>query len=161
MIKSAMFISLFSLFLSCNVPNDEKNIPTNKLEVITSLSEVDDSTTKKIDIKAKPVEKVLLIARGSEPGWYAEFSAKHLRLLINNGTDSLHLDHDFSDIVSDKQYKKTIIEASSSNGNASSLSLVIQIDLKPCSEMSGVTKEKSISLRYNNQNFKGCAGSYP
>ncbi len=152
--------SVVSLFVlqSCSIPDDGNlpageagNIPTSKLEALTSLGEIKDSTKKEVvAIKAVP-SKPILIARGSEPGWYAEFSANHLRLLINDGTDSLLLNHDFSDLVTNKPYKKTIVE--------NSISLVIQIDVKPCNEMSGEKKEKSISLRYNNQNFKGCAGS--
>ncbi len=150
------FFILFFVLLSCNIPEDEKTIPTNKLEALISLGEVD--STKK-EPETKPHGKILLIARGSEPGWYAEFSSTHLRLLINNGTDSLHLDNDFSNVVSDSVYKKTIIEASSTNGKGASMSLVIKIDVKPCIEMSGEKRDKSITLRYNNQNFKGCATS--
>ena len=62
-------------------------------------------------------------------------------------------------IVTDKTFKKTIAQSMIENGKQSSISLVIQIDVKPCTEMSGAVKEKRISIRYNNQNFKGCAGA--
>ena len=89
--KAGIFFALVSLLVSCDIPDDGKNIPTSKLEMLTSLGDIDTvkkETQEKI-IPAKPI----LIARGSEPGWYAEFSANHLRLLINDGTDSLHLNY--------------------------------------------------------------------
>jgi hypothetical protein len=160
--QNSLTLTVLIIFLSsCNIPEDGKNVATSKYDAITALSEIDDSA--KTEVKAgpntKPIGKPLLIAKGSEAGWYAEFFAGHLRLLINNGTDSLHLNYDFSNIVSDKPYKKTIIEATADNGNSSALSLVIQIDPKPCMEINGTKLEKTISLRYNNQNLKGCAGS--
>lgn len=154
------YIILFVLISSCNIPDDGKSVITNKYDAITALSEIDDSA--KVEVKTenvKPVNEPILIARGSEPGWYAEFSTNHLRLLINNGTDSLHLNHDFSNILSDKNYKKTIVETTTDNAKSGGLTLFIQIEEKPCTEMSGEKKAKTISIRYNNQNFKGCADS--
>ncbi len=155
MLRFAIFIVTLLFLVSCSSTNEDKNTAKNKFAVEISVTK--DSV--KVGVKPKSKHKLLLIARGSEPGWYAEFFTDHLRLLINNGTDSLHLDEDFSDITSKEEYKKTIIQANSSNDNTGSLSVVIKIEPKQCTEANGDIKEKSISLRYNNQNFKGCAHS--
>lgn len=161
----ACFI-LLGIFTSCNVPKDgnEENIPTSKLEVLTSLGDEDSIIEKQdtivaVDLtnsKTAKVAKPLLIARGSEPGWYAEFFSDHLRLLVDYGKDSLILEKDFSGINNDKTYSVTIVE--NTNENKKNKSLTISVTDKPCTEEgSGEKREKSISIKYNNKTYKGCA----
>lgn len=155
------------LLCSCDSKlNPEDNIPTSKTELITSLDEVDDTTkaVKQEGIKTDtivaneaentPTTKPLLIARGSEPGWYAEFFKNKLRLLVNYGKDSITIENNFEDITANKNYKCTINQT---NKNAK-ISLVITIDLKPCTEeASGETRERTILINYNAKTYKGCA----
>jgi uncharacterized membrane protein len=160
--------------VSCNVPKDgnEETIPTNKLEALTNLEKEE---TKKEDT-AKIVEKVveektdvenknlrvaktnkpLLIARGSEPGWYAEFFADHLRMLIDNGTDSVIVERDFSGINSDPMYNTPI--SKSANGSRERLAFTVSISNKKCiEEASGEKREKEITILYRSKQYKGCA----
>ena len=155
------------LLFSCDSKlNPEDNIPTSKTELITSLVEVDDTTkaVKQEEIKTNtivaneaentPTIKPLLIARGSEPGWYAEFFKNKLRLLVNYGKDSITIENNFEDITANKNYKFTINQT---NKNTK-ISLVITIDLKSCTEeASGETRERTILIVYNSKTYKGCA----
>ena len=155
--KLAACFALAGIFVSCNIPEkgNEENIPTSKLEVLTSLgnedtlkgkeekTEVTDNANSRMAENLKP----LLIARGSEPGWYAEFFANHLRLLVDYGKDSLILENDFSGINNDKTFNAVVENK-----------LNISIANTPCTEeASGEKREKSISIKYKNKTYKGCA----
>jgi len=152
---------LVGMFVSCDLPKDGEDIPTSKLEVLTSLG--DEDTVKNIEetqvettdvARISKDQKPLVIARGSEPGWYAEFFADHLRLLVDYGKDSLILEKDFSAINNDKTYSATIAE----NIENKNIALSISLTDKPCTEeASGEKREKSISIKYNNKTYKGCA----
>lgn len=156
---------LVGMFVSCDVPKDSEDVPTSKLEVLTSLG--DDDTVKSIEetkvetddvARVSKNQKPLLIARGSEPGWYAEFFADHLRLLVDYGADSLIYEKDFSAINNDKTYSAAIVEKSTVNNNNKNIALSITLTDKPCTEEgSGEKREKSISIKYNNKTYKGCA----
>ncbi len=152
---------LVGMFVSCDLPKDGEDIPTSKLEVLTSLGDEDTvKTVEETQVETTDVarlskdQKPLVIARGSEPGWYAEFFADHLRLLVDYGKDSLILEKDFSTINNDKTYSATIAE----NIENKNIALSISLTDKPCTEeASGEKREKSISIKYNNKTYKGCA----
>ena len=152
---------LVGMFVSCDLPKDGEDIPTSKLEVLTSLGDEDTvKTVEETQVETTDVarlskdQKPLVIARGSEPGWYAEFFADHLRLLVDYGKDSLILEKDFSAINNDKTYSATIAE----NIENKNIALSISLTDKPCTEeASGEKREKSISVKYNNKTYKGCA----
>ena len=170
--KAKLFIAaLFFSLISCNESKKEDNIATSKVELLTSLEENEEDTARKVtEAKADADEHVtsapsgargksqpLLVARGSEPGWYAEFHADYAVLLLDYGKDSLKIDHDFSNINKDKTYTSNIVNVTNDNGKKSSLSLQINIENKSCTEMSGEKRDKTITLRYNNKEYKGCA----
>jgi len=152
---------LVGMFVSCDLPKDGEDVPTSKLEVLTSLG--DEDTVKNVEetkvetadvARVSKNQKPLVIARGSEPGWYAEFFADHLRLLVDYGKDSLILEKDFSAINNDKTYSATIAESIENKNIALSISLTD----KPCTEeASGEKREKSISIKYKGKSYKGCA----
>jgi len=151
-----LFALIFTAF-SCNTKiNEEDNIPTSKTELLTTLSEIDDTVKSETDVKTETVSteislaaKPLLIARGSEPGWYAEFFKDHLRLLLNYGKDSVFVENDFTNIIKEETYNVSFTKVSP---------LSIIIDMKPCTEeASGDKKERTISLKYKGNTYKGCA----
>ncbi|MEI8137521.1 MAG: hypothetical protein WCH21_09390 [Bacteroidota bacterium] len=68
-------------------------------------------------------------------------------MLVDYGKDSLILEKDFSGINRDKTFK-TVIENK----------LNISILNAPCiEEESGEKRKKSISIKYKNKTYKGCA----
>lgn len=167
-IKSIVILLFLSSLVACNPPKEEDNIPTSKVEVLTSLEETAEDTTKtekaveKNNITQNPeVRRVaplpLLTARGSEPGWYAEFFTDHALLVLDYGKDTIKIEHDFSNIIKDKTYTAKIASVTNDNGKKSSFGFVVNIDSKPCTEMSGEKREKSITLKYNSKEYKGCA----
>ncbi|MBL7909724.1 MAG: hypothetical protein JNJ41_01560 [Bacteroidia bacterium] len=134
-------------FMSCNIRNEETVEVPQLRKTDSAIVTIPDTSQIAEVTRISKTAKPLLIARGSEPGWYAEFFADHLRLLIENGTDSLILENDFSGADNDS-YSKTIPE------NA----LSISVNDKPCTEeTSGEKRERSISIKYNKKTYKGCA----
>ncbi|MDP3557520.1 MAG: hypothetical protein Q8T03_09110 [Bacteroidota bacterium] len=68
------------------------------------------------------------------------------------------LEKDFSGINNDKTYSTVIVEKSTENKTHTNISLSISLTDKPCTEEgSGEKREKSISIKYNNKTYKGCA----
>lgn len=155
--------ALFCTFFSCNNIKEEDNIPTSKLEILTSLGEIEeeDSTEKQETetVTSKNASAPLMTARGSEPGWYAEFFSDHAKLVLDYGKDTVNVKYDFTNINKDKTYSAKIANVSVDHGKTTSQALVVNIESKPCTEASGETKEKTITLKYNSKEYKGCAES--
>lgn len=159
--KPTFFIlAALIVFASCNEIKEEDNIPTSKLEALTSLEESEDSSKTNSESSLKKIDTIhpILIARGNEPGWYAEFFNNRVKLLLNYGKDSLSLQHNFSSVATDSSYH-AIVSKITFDGNASkSVKLTVSLNSKPCAEDgSGEKREKSITLIYNGQTLKGCA----
>ena len=160
-----LFALIFTAF-SCNTKiNEEDNIPTSKTELLTTLSEIDDTVKSETDVKTETVSteislaaKPLLIARGSEPGWYAEFFKDHLRLLLDYGKDSVLVEANFSDVVKAKSFKSSYTKATAGKGKTKAIALAIVIDIKSCTEeASGDKRERTITMKFNGKTYKGCA----
>jgi len=141
------------VIVSCNIKNEEAGeasvavISGTPLDPDTINSAEKDTLPNNSNLRTIKKTTLLLVARGSEPGWYAEFFADHLRLLIDNGTDSLILQKDFNGVDNDS-YDITIPESS----------LSVSVNDKPCTEdASGEKRERSISIKYKNKTYKGCA----
>ncbi len=155
----AYFILLF-IFISCNIKNEGALEAPVIVVSADSLNKdtrtVSRADTLSSDSRLSKKTKLLLIARGSEPGWYAEFFEDHLRLLIDNGTDSLTMENDFSNIDQKNSYGVTLLK----NALKGAFKLDIKIENKACSEeASGEKREKSITIKYNGKTYKGCATS--
>ncbi len=167
--KIGFLISVIFL-AGCNAEIKNDSIPTSKIEALTNLGEL-DSTEKTSDaVITKTVEstqtntaknitnariaaKLLLIARGTEPGWYAEFYSNKGKILLDYGKDSLMVDCDFEKIT-EKEFSKTIA-IQQNNGTAN---LTINIKNKKCIEAgSGDEKDRQIELKVGNKIYKGCA----
>lgn len=157
------FILAF-FFASCNIKNEE---PVEAPLVVAPEGSVNTDTgivpakdTLSYDQGLRKTAKLLLIARGSEPGWYAEFFEDHLRLLIDNGTDSLKFEKDFSGINEGSSYDMNLKQDFKNPGDkiVKVTAVDIKIENKSCTEEgSGEKREKSISIKYNGKTYKGCA----
>lgn len=150
--------------VSCNIKNEEAvEVPVavisgTPLNPDTINSAETDTLPDNSNLRTIKKTKLLLVARGSEPGWYAEFFADHLRLLIDNGTDSLLSEYDFSKINENKTYAVTFGMGSNSDNPKENYEINISLKDKPCTEeASGEKRERSISIKYKNKTYKGCA----
>lgn len=159
--KYSFFILVYLiLFSSCNQVKEEDNIPTSKLEALTSLEESEDSVKTNSDRIFNKIDttRPILIARGNEPGWYAEFFNNRVKLLLNYGKDSLTLQHNFSRIASDSSYNAIISKTTFDEDSEKSVKLSVSVLNKACNEDgSGEKREKSITLIYNGKTLNGCA----
>lgn len=172
--KFVYCLILAGFIFSCNAPKDgnEETIPTSKIEALTNLEKEEAKNEDTVKLAEKVMEekgdvdnknlrvaknsKPLLIARGSEPGWYAEFFADHLRMLIDNGTDSIIIERDFSGINTDPLYNTPV--SKNSSGNMEHLAFTVSISNKKCiEEASGEKREKEITILYRSKQYKGCA----
>jgi uncharacterized membrane protein len=162
-----VLLALPILAFSCNTKIDEEdNIPTSKTELLTSLSEIDDTVKSETEVNTETLSiennalaaKPLLIARGSEPGWYAEFFKDRLRLLLDYGKDSVLVEANFSEVAKAKSFKSSYTKATTGKGKTKVIALAIVIDIKSCTEeASGEKRERTITIKYNGKTYKGCA----
>ncbi|MCW3075898.1 MAG: hypothetical protein JWO32_507 [Bacteroidetes bacterium] len=166
--KIKLIASLFLLALtSCQDIKEEDNVPTSKLEALTALGDLEEDSVKnekaagtksESSDKSSTKETPLLIARGSEPGWYAEFFKARATLVLDYGKDTLLVKHDFTTISTDKNFTAQISGSSNNRGEITAESITINLTSKACTEASGENKEKSITLKYKGKDYKGCAG---
>lgn len=153
-------------FSACNAPKEEDNVPTSKIEVLTSLEEdtgedtaraiTGQNATNQTNVR-KVAQAPLLIARGSEPGWYAEFFPNHAQLVLDYGKDTVKIDHNFSNIVNDNAYAATVASVSNNNGTKKTIAFAVNLNSTSCTEASGEKRDKSIVIKYNGKEYKGCA----
>lgn len=159
-------ISTLLLMASCNqiTTSDSKNITVGKDTVaeldiaISKLDQIaeiaDASSASETDNKVE--QKLLFVAHGSEPGWFAQVYNNKLRLLVDYGKDSLLIDDSFENINDVKGY--TYNKAVSENGLKYALSIAVE-NVSCISEASGDKEDRKITVKYNNKTYKGC-GSF-
>lgn len=162
-VRLVLLALIFTAF-SCNTKiNEEDNIPTSKTELLTELADDEDSIktavkTENVVVQSQNNFKPILIARGSEPGWYAEFFKDHLRLLVDYGKDSVFVESDFTNIAKIKIYNSSFTKATTGKGVTKIIALTINIDEKTCVEAaSGDKQDRTISIKFNDKIYKGCA----
>lgn len=153
--KPIFYIPLVLLLFSCNTEIKDENLPTSKLEALVSLAE--DTITTEPEIEKPEINtEIVLKARGSEPGWYAEFYDFKVLLVLNYGKDSLTMQGDFTDLKKSKKFEGNFKETI----NKTNYELKVSIKKENCTEeASGDKKEQSILLTLNDKQYKGCAGS--
>ncbi|MBA3663568.1 MAG: hypothetical protein H0W61_05080 [Bacteroidetes bacterium] len=162
--NTILAIGFILSLIGCNVPKQEDNIPTSKVELLTSLGETGEDSSKttnseepKKEDASRTSAPALLTARGTEPGWYAEFFKDHAMLVLDYGKDTLHLKHDFSKITANGNYSEKISEATDNKGKTSAAEIEITLRSKTCTEASGDKKDKGITIKYNSVAYNGCA----
>lgn len=147
------------VLLACNQVNTtgEKTITQGEdtiAEVDISLSKMDAvEELSKIDEPAK--NKLLFKASGTEPGWTADFYDNKLRLVVDYGKDSLLIDDKFSMSESDKSYAYS----NSTTVNGKNMAISVAFSNSPCTSASGSKEDRSVSIKFNNKEYKGC-GSF-
>lgn len=161
--KTVISIILFALTVgSCNEIKEEDNIPTSKVELLTSLEETEEEEEKKTQTidSVKSSEKILLTGRGSEPGWSAEFYADRVKLTLDHGEISEVIAHDFSNVASDKLFKLSLSNITTLNGKKEIKKFSVVIETVSCKEEStGEMKDRKIMVIFNDKTYKGCAGN--
>lgn len=149
-------------FISCDHENEDE---VARMQSIDSIEKMRSQTTfanphspSAETVKPNEASKPLLIARGSEPGWYAEFFKDHLNLTIDYGKKTLVINHDFSTILLNEKSVTNINFTNSENGKVIEYKIEINIETKSCTEeASGEKRERSIKIKLNDQLMIGCA----
>lgn len=155
MITKLITAALIFTLSSCDNINPDDNIATSKIELLTNLGDIEEDTVQ--NNTETSTTAPLLTARGSEPGWYAEFFKDRAMLVLNYGKDTVVVKHNFTNIASDKEFTARILEATNNKGKKRSADINIQINSKTCEEASGDKKDKQITITYNSTTYKGCA----
>lgn len=157
MITKLFTAALIFTLSSCDNLHPDDNIATSKVELLTNLGDIEDDSVQNNTETSTSTTAPLLTARGSEPGWYAEFFKDRAMLVLNYGKDTVVVKHNFTKIASDKEFTARILEAANNKGKKSSADISIQIKSKTCEEASGDKKDKQITITYNSTTYKGCA----
>lgn len=97
--------------------------------------------------------ELIFVARGSEPGWLAEYYTDKFRLLVDYGKDSLIIQNisKYFDLKGGYSFSYKNSEA----GNE--VRLNVKIEDKPCIEESTAEKKsKTVTITFNDKVYKGC-----
>lgn len=121
-------------------------ISVSKVDALANLLEEDESNEE---------SELLFKAHGSEPGWLADVYNNKLRLVLNYGKDSLWVDDTFKGLDAVTGY--SFAKAWSINGQNVAVSL--SISNTSCTGTNGNKEERTVSLKVNNVEYKGC-GSF-
>jgi uncharacterized membrane protein len=142
--KNILITLSFLFLLSCSEKQEEAE---NKLQN-------PDSSKTEVTVKDSFPEilKPLMIARGSEPGWYAEFYWDSAAISLDHDEIKLNLKHDFSKLdVSEFKTEVTTKESPKEK-------IQILVKQEACTEeASGEKRERSILLKYKSKEYKCCA----
>lgn len=96
----------------------------------------------------------ILIARGHEPGWFAQFYEHRLRLLYNYGEDSLHVRNDFSALRGGNAFQ--LIKP------ANCEALTVDVRTESCTEAgSGEQRERTVIVTLGDLRLRGCGTEKP
>lgn len=130
---------------------------------INSVTRNTDSSAKitvrySSDLDSASPAKLLLIARGSEPGWYAEFYNDSVKLQLDYGKIKCRINRDFHGINNEKGYNKTYTIESDHGSNVPAGEFKVIIEIKPCVEDgSGEKRDRSAQLSFAGKIYRGCA----
>jgi hypothetical protein len=140
--KKILITLLFGVIIGCSNADKEAKIS----EFINVIKE-----NTNVDSLYPEINKPLLIARGSEPGWFAEFYWDYADIALDHGNVKLKTKYDFSKI-GDGDFKVDLEELNSKE------LIHIEILKKSCvEEASGESRERSIRVTYREMVYEGCA----
>ncbi len=112
------------------------NVSLSKMDLVEELANVKDN------------DEVLFKASGSEPGWFAEFYNKKIRLVVDYGKDSVIIEHNNDGLTKKEDQKISLGKAGE-----------ILIQHKSCNAISGEVAERSVTVVYKSKQYQGC-GSF-
>jgi uncharacterized membrane protein len=148
-------IILVAILTACSQSHTttEKNVVVNNDTV--SKVEINIGKTDTV-LNTKPYV-LLMKLRGSEPGWYGEVYADHLRLLLDYGKDSVSISHNFDSSLSTKGFVASLCISETHKLKQQDVSLTLDIIGKSCIESaSGDKRERTVNLTLNKKIYKGC-----
>lgn len=120
-------------------------ISTSRIDALMSLAEIDEPEAAVLKFKAS----------GIEPFWFVEIYENKLRLLVNNGRDSLVLESKFEGMDNPKGFLFEVKGDKNPNNN-----VTLTIENKPCMiNKNGDKKSRAVSVTYKKILYKGC-GSF-
>lgn len=142
--KNILFTFTALLLLACSGKTEEKEVQLKLSDPTQTENPVKDT----FPVILKP----LMIARGSEPGWYAEFYWDSAALSLDHDDVKLNLKHDFSKLDVTEFKTEVVVNESAAD------KIQILVKQESCTEeASGEKRERSILIKYKGKEYKGCA----
>lgn len=140
--------------MSCDqIEKIDKQMDADSTDIANEVSDMGGTLQAIGKLAEENKSELIFVARGSEPGWVAEYYTDKFKLVVDYGKDSLiikniskHFDlkggYSFS-------YKNT--EAGKETR------LHVKIEDKPCvDEATAEKKSKTVIVTYNDKVYKGC-----
>ena len=118
------------------------DVSLSKFDAIEELAAIEEPAKNNIIFKAS----------GIEPGWFAEFQADKLRLVVEYGQDSVLLNHDFTDIKNEKGFSFT--KSIKFHNKATNLKITL-INKPGVNPGSGNKEDRLVNVELNNKTYTG------
>ena len=152
-IKSLAVVAIVIGFMSCEqIEKIDAQMDADSTDVANEIADL-----KKMGLVEKLAEEgkseLIFVARGSEPGWLAEYYTDKFRLLVDYGKDSLIIKNisKYFDLKGGYSFSYKNSEA------GKEVRLNVKIEDKPCTEESTAEKKsKTVTITYNDKVYKGC-----
>lgn len=146
-----MRILILSIFIFTLVACEQTETPTTESPKQEQGSAIVDTIA--INHLDADTSKILLMGRGSEPGWICQFFQTKVRFIFNNGTDSLILrGFDFSNQMRMPDGFEKFKLASPGKDT------IFETLPGPCKEEStGEERALQMQIKLNKITYKGCA----
>lgn len=152
-IKSLAVVAIVIGFMNCEqIAKIDAQMDADSTDVANEIADL-----KKMGLVEKLAEEgeseLIFVARGSEPGWVAEYYPDKFRLLVDYGKDSLIIQNisKYFDLKGGYSFSYKNSEA----GNE--VRLNVKIEDKPCTdEATAEKKSKTVTVIYNDKVYKGC-----
>jgi uncharacterized membrane protein len=142
------------ILLSCSENKKEETVSLAVQDTAQSVKSAQSAAGKdSFPVILKP----WMIARGSEPGWFAQFYDDSVAIELDHGAKKLHFKYDFSK-VEDSNFTAKIQSQVTAGGKPTNEDIKIIVVVRSCTEEgSGEKRERSIQLSYKDKTYTGCA----
>lgn len=155
-IKSLVVITIVIGFTNCDqVAKIDKQMDADSTDIANEIEDLTTGTLQALDKLSQEEAKseLIFMARGSEPGWIAEYYTDKFKLVVDYGKDSLII----KNISKYFDLKGGYSFSYKNNEAGKETRLNVKIEDKACvDEATAEKKSKTVTITYNDKVYKGC-----
>ena len=154
-IKSLAVVAIVIGFMNCEqIEKIDAQMDADSTDVANEIADLKNmGMVEKLAEEGEVKSELIFVARGSEPGWLAEYYTDKFRLLVDYGKDSLII----KNISKYFDLKGGYSFSYKNSETGKEVRLNVKIEDKPCIEESTAEKKsKTVTVTYNDKVYKGC-----
>ena len=153
-IKSIAIVSIVIGFTNCDqVAKIDKQMDADSTDIANEVSDMGGTLQAIAKLTEESKSELIFVARGSEPGWVAEYYTDKFKLVTDYGKDSLVI----KNISKYFDLKGGYSFSYKNSETGKEVRLNVKIEDKACiDEATAEKKSKTVTITYNDKVYKGC-----